>query len=199
MLDGSALFGYNHATTKRDVDFVSQEANGTTDGYGVGLDSGIGYRVDLDDDTTVTPRLGLDYTYDHENGYTETGAPGANLAIASGDQNLLESSIGATFATKISLPERDGTLDTLRPQLTVAWQHDVLNPSASVNEAFAGVADSSFTAVSANPGRDAANVGLGLNLTPHDMPTVAFYVRYDGSFSANETADAVTVGGKFAV
>ena len=199
VLDGSTLVGINHATTQRPIAFLSEQASGVTDGYGVGLDTGLGYRVDLDGgDTTLTPRMGIGYTFNSENAYTETGAPGANLAVGRSEQNLLETSLGATLATRLLVSRGDtGTLDTLRPEVSLGWQHDVLNPSASANEAFAGIASSSFTTVSASPGRDAANVGAGFSYTLGDIKAFTLYARYDGYVSANQIANIATGGFKY--
>ncbi|MFA4994453.1 MAG: autotransporter domain-containing protein [Bdellovibrionales bacterium] len=198
--DGSVLLSYNQAESRRTIVFMGQRADGHTDGYGVGFDAGLSYRMELDDDeTTLTPRIGLGYTYNWENGYTETGAPGANLSIRDSDHHFLKTAIGATLSSKHTVwrENNHGILDTVRPHLSLGWQHDVLNPVASVGASFADVGASSFTTTGANPGRDAVTTGAGFSYTPGDQPTLSLYARYDAALSAHQGSHTLTGGVKY--
>lgn len=193
----AVLLGYNEAASQRQIALLNETANGWTDGQGAAIDGGLSYRADLGNDTTFTPRAGLSYSYSHENGYTETGAPGANLIIGDSGQNLVQSTLGATLASKFYISHDDGSLDILRPEARIGWRHDWINPQASVSESFAGVSSSSFTATGTNPGRNAAVGGIGLSFSPADMKTLALYAHYDGVFATNETDSTVTGGVRY--
>jgi uncharacterized protein with beta-barrel porin domain len=162
--DGTVMFGINRATSQRQIAVLNETANGATAGYGTGFDTGVGYKIDPDDegDTVLTPRAGVSYTFTHENGYAETGAPGANLAVGAQNQSQFQTTLGATTSGKLFIASDDGSLDTIRPELRLGWRHDWIDPRALVGESFADVADTGFTARSASPGRDSALTGLGL-------------------------------------
>ena len=197
--DVSALGSVNDASTQRAIGFLGEEAMGKTSGYGFGLNTGVGYKFKLDAaNTTLTPRLGIDYSFNHENGYTETGAPGADLAIDAHNQNFLQTSLDATLATQFDIPHTDGLLDTLTPQLSLGWTHDVLTPVSTINESFTGASSSTFASTTASPGRDAGTIGVGVSYTPAALPTLAIYTRYDGSFSVNASNNSVTGGASLA-
>ena len=106
--DASLLFSYNTATSQRTIALLGRTATGSTDGYGAGLSAGLGYAIDLSEDTVLTPRVGASYTYTWQNGYNETGAPGANLAIRGLGQHQLQTSVAVTLASTLHLEHEFG-------------------------------------------------------------------------------------------
>jgi outer membrane autotransporter protein len=184
---------YNHATSQRYIAALNQAAQGTADGYGFGAGAGVGYHVALDDDTVLTPRMGLDYAYSHQNGFTEEGAPGADLHITAADQNLLQSSLGATLSTRFTdVFEESG--DMLRPEIRAGWLHEWIDPVTRLHESFADVTSPTFTVYGANPGRDVATAGVGFAYVPDAAKTFTVFARYDTLLSASESDHGVTVG-----
>jgi hypothetical protein len=49
---------------------------------------------------------------------------GGNLVIGDSEQNLVQSTLGATLASKFYVPHDDGSLDTLRQPRFLRWQRD---------------------------------------------------------------------------
>ena len=195
--DASVVGGFNHATSRRDVALLGTRANGQTDGYGATLDGGVSRCFALGEDATLTPRFGLDYIYNYENGYTETGAPGANLTFDSTRQTLIRSTLAATVEKSSHLSRNSGVLDELRSALTLGMRHDWRPVRAVVNESFAGVSASNFTTRSVTPGRETLLTGLGLSFVPGDLKTLEVYGRYDGAYADHESDNTLTLGAKF--
>ena len=106
--DASLLFSYNTATSQRTIALLGSTATGSTDGCGAGLSAGLGYAIDLSEDTVLMPRVGASYTYTWQNGYRETGAPGANLAVRGLGQHQLQMSVAVTLASTLHLEHEFG-------------------------------------------------------------------------------------------
>ncbi len=198
ILDGSVMAGYNTADSNRQVGIVGGTARGETDGYSFAASTGVSYPLSLADGSILTPRAGLAYTYNYENGYTETGAPGANLDVKGNGQNLLQTSLGATIkhTFKFAVQPKDKLSNTLTPEISIGWLHEALDPRTSVTESFDGIADSSFSSSGATPARDAAALGFGLTLIPADASTTIF-ARYEAALSSNQTDQSVVAGLRF--
>jgi autotransporter-associated beta strand protein len=196
VLDGMVLGAYNTATTDRTVSVIGETAHADTNGYGFGAEAGVGYPIVLEEDTILTPHAGLNYTYSYENGYTESGAPGANLTIGDKGQSFLQTALGITASHKFLLSYSDTTIssDAITPEVHVGWTHELLDPRAHVSESFLGVGGSGFTGYSASPGRDAAAVGGGFSFVPGDDKQLSIYMRYDAQVSHSESDHTVTAG-----
>ncbi|HEX3408301.1 MAG TPA: autotransporter outer membrane beta-barrel domain-containing protein, partial [Caulobacteraceae bacterium] len=187
--DLGGLVGFDHASVKRLIAApgVSRQASGSFDGLSAGVVGLVGDRFALSDGFTLEPHVGLEWNHVEQDGYTEAGAGGANLAVAGESQDAVQSLLGArvsrVFGGGLS---GDASLD---------WAHDFDDLTPRAAQSFAGVAGTGFTIVGVNPGRDAAVLHAGLN---YRTSRITFYARYDGSFSNRADDNAVTGGLKIA-
>ncbi len=198
-LDASALINASQARIYRDISFLGARARGETNGFGGGIEAGASYRFDLDDkETTLTPRLGVSYAYNWENGYSETGADGANLQMKGNGKHYLQTTVDMMLETKVLVwLGDDETPDSLYPHIQTGWEHNILNPATTVEASFVDVAGSAFSTVGQSPGRDAAKLGMGFSYIPGDIPTLSVYTNYGGTFFAKQTSHVGTGGIKY--
>ncbi len=195
-VDGSGLISYNHATSDRQIAVLSQTAHGVSDGFGLGFDAGISHRFGLSEDSTLLPRLGLNYTHTHQGSYTETGAPGANLAVSAQTQSLLQSDLGATLDMRYQLSGNTTTTHILVPHIHAGWLHEWFNPAAKVQQSFADLTSASFTTYGINQGRDAASLAVGATYVPGFGEDLSFYINYDAVISPDARSHTVIGGMK---
>ena len=200
VLDASVTGAYNTSNTKRTISSINATARGETNGYSLGVNVGGGYPIHFEEGTTLTPHVGLAYTYSHTNAYTETGASGANLSFTNHDQDMLQSSLGFTVKHKFVMDDGDSgkenSADVFTPEIHLGWLHEILNPSTSVTSSISGVAGSSFTTSGATPDRDAAIIGAGFNYDLNESH-FSIYSRYDATLSANQSDHSVTAGVRY--
>ena len=83
--------GYNSSDSKRQIDFggLSRVANGNYDGWDFHAGTGVGRLVNVDSDTTIIPKIRLDYYAVGNESYNESGAGVLNLHVDSQTQDAL--------------------------------------------------------------------------------------------------------------
>jgi outer membrane autotransporter protein len=130
----------------------------------------------------LTPFLGITVAHDNVGGFTESdpSGSGAALKVGSSSGNSLASDLGARVEAKWG---------AWTPEVSLAWEHEFLNPVLSVTNAFAAAPGVSFTELSSNPGSDWAVVGVGTTYTIN--PSNAVTLKYDGRFASGYSASAV--------
>jgi uncharacterized protein with beta-barrel porin domain len=89
---------------------------------------------------TFEPRIGLDYDHKDQHGFTETGAGAANLRIGGEDRDALRSNVG----TRLHAIWDFGSDQSLMPELSVAWAHNLVDPAVSLAERFVAGKNASF-------------------------------------------------------
>ncbi len=107
---------------------------------------------------TFGPTLGVQYVHLDVDGYTETGLPGANLAVNQAETDSLRSGLGG----RISYAIKDGGV-LFNPHLSASWQHEFLDQSRGITSQFNGIGAGSFVVNTPNPSRDSALVDVGLD------------------------------------
>ena len=152
-----------------------------------------GYRFGLDtvSRASVTPFARLEASTVWQGAFTEWGADGLNLAVASQSTTTLRSVLGAEFAASYRL----GMQAPLDLQLRLGWAHDYADMSRPVTAAFAAAPGAAFTIQGAAPPRDSLMVGLGASTLIDERYTLFF--RYDGDIAAGATNHALTAGIRF--
>ncbi|OYV06823.1 MAG: hypothetical protein CFE26_04215 [Verrucomicrobiales bacterium VVV1] len=161
--------GYNSYDTKRASMFGF--ANGSSDGWQ--LDALINTGYDFHQGNwTFTPNASLGYTQVNLNSFTETGSL-SSLSFPDQSQDSLRSELGA----KISYAAVVNGMK-ITPQLRIAWQHEFLDSTQSIDSRFATGTSPLFSVDGPRIGRDRAviSAGLGIQFTP----SVSGYVFYDG-------------------
>ncbi len=166
-IDGMAGYAYSRATGDRPVISVNETASSAHEGNE--LDAALQARVRLDrGPVSVTPMAGLRVAALHENGFTETGAPGFNMTMPSQWTESVRPFAGVRFDTAV----RTAGGMIVRPELDAAYSHELLNTPASIVEIGGGA----FSTSSPTPSRDAFR--FGGSVKTEAAKAVSFYAAY---------------------
>jgi outer membrane autotransporter protein len=184
---GRVMGGATTTSTNRGVDFPGESptANGSMNGWG-GLAAGeVGYRFNVKG-ATLEPYAGLTAQTLSQRGFTESTSFG--LDFPSQSYGLLTSAVGIAASETFQA----GAF-TFMPVAKVAWTHELRNDTLTTQ---AALFDAPFTIAAANPGRDAALVGL--QLAVWQTENVRVFATYTGQFSRNATSQQVAGGVRIA-
>ena len=170
--NGLAAYTRNRYSTDRDVVFpgFSSDATGSTNGNQESVNLDGGYDWHATDRLTLGPIAGLQYVHLDVDGFNETGAGVTNLAVSSQNMNSLQSRVGA----RVDYHLLTSKTSSFAAELHAAWQHEYLDDSRGISASFENLGGglAPFTVQTSSPQRDAAVVGLGLNVTVHDRLTL---------------------------
>lgn len=152
-------FEFDSYDSRRRISFANATAQGDSDGWKgyTYLERGVvlGGRQ-----LAVQPFGGLQYIYARQNGFTETGAGAANLAVPGIDANSLRSALGTRLFANRMTP--GGRLFT--PEVRAAWLHEFLETETEFTTQFASVGGvNSFSIIGLGMGRDWALMGTGVD------------------------------------
>ena len=172
----SAAVNRQNYDSVRRADFTGFDgaANGKFNGQSVTLQSEFGYPLTLPADVIVTPLAALAYSYQHVDGYKETGGNGMALDVDASHTQSVTSDIGARVAKTF-----DTGLGSLTPFAQVSWIHQYDNRRTSSNATFAAdtLGETQFTSKGATPVKDMA--GLSLGSTLYNANDISLDARYD--------------------
>jgi autotransporter-associated beta strand protein len=116
---------------------------------------------------TFGPTGGVQYVHLDVNSFTESGLPGADLAVDQNQADSLRSRLGG----EVSYAFQDGGL-IFTPHFNASWQHEFLDQGRGITSQFDGVGAGSFVVRTANPSRDSALMDLGLDAQIDETWTV---------------------------
>lgn len=173
-VDGSLTYGRHDYDSTRLVNFAgapSQVAKASFAGQQYGAKTEVGYPLAVGA-ATVTPLASLAYNHLSQDGYTETGAAGANLVVDGSDGDSLRSGLGTKLSASFAMP---GGL-VLKPNARAVWLHEFYGTAPDQTAAFAA-GGGAFITSGLKLARDAADLGVGLDLTSDDSLTLS--ARYD--------------------
>ncbi|NIY49335.1 autotransporter outer membrane beta-barrel domain-containing protein [Cedecea colo] len=160
----------------RRADFTgfSGSAQGKFNGQSITLQSEFGYPLTLPAEVIVTPLAALAYSYQHVDGYNETGGNGMALDVSSSHTQSVESNIGARLEKTF-----DTGLGNLTPYAQVSWIHQYDNNETRSTATYAAdtVGETSFTSRGVAPVEDMAGVAIGSTL--YDANDLSLDARYD--------------------
>ncbi len=165
----------NYNSTRR-ADFTgfSGSAQGKFNGQSVTLQSEFGYPLTLPAEVIVTPLAALSYSYQHVDGYKETGGNGMALDVISSHTQSVVSNIGARLEKTF-----DTGLGNLTPFAQLSWIHQYDNNETSSTATYAAdtIGETSFTSRGVAPVEDMAGVAIGSTL--YDANDLSLDARYD--------------------
>lgn len=165
----------NYNSTRR-ADFTgfSGSAQGKFNGQSVTLQSEFGYPLTLPAEVVVTPLAALSYSYQHVDGYKETGGNGMALNVSSSHTQSVVSNIGARLEKTF-----DTGLGNLTPFAQVSWIHKYDNNETSSTATYAAdtIGETSFTSRGVAPVEDMAGMAIGSTL--YDANDLSLDARYD--------------------
>lgn len=134
----------------------------------------------------VTPFVGLEVFTDSRESFTEKGAGIANLDVDRERMESLQSSLGVRL-------EKTWTTDsgkTLMPMLEVAWAHEYLDETATLNAGFADAPGSRFSVEGPELDRNRARVGAGIAVNLSDASQLT--MGYQGEFAGSDDTHMVS-------
>jgi len=187
-VDGAIAATYASIDSKRH--FGGGTAKGDTEATGAGIIAGIGLVLHAES-FVLEPRIGLDYDYNRQDGFTERGAGAANLRISGDDHDALRCNIGMRLHTLLDLPSGAG----LMPEFSAAWAHELIEPSVTLRERPVAANNSSFLVRGEKPPQEFLLIGVGLSYHPDGSDEI--FVRYDGAWAKHDIhGDAISAGAK---
>lgn len=184
VFDGRVAGGVSTTGTSRDVIFPglsTPTVTGSVNGWSALVAGEAGYRFDVAN-VKVKPYVGLTHQFFRQNAFTESTDFG--LSFPSQTFTKLTTAAGAHATTTF---QSRGV--TFMPQVKVAWLHDLRNDALTTQ---AALLDDPMTIQAADPGRDAALVGL--QLAAWRTQNLRVFGSYNGEFRSNARSHQVTGG-----
>lgn len=185
VIDVRAAAGPTQVQTSRTTSLTSSPITGDTKGVGASIGIEAGYLIPVAQ-FTMKPYAGIAWQGLRLNGYSETPQP-FGLTYPAQTFDKLTTTLGVAFSTTV----RVAGAVTLMPELKLGWAHD-LRDTTLVSQA--ALLDSPFSVNAAEPGRDAALVGL--KLAGWTRESLRLFVAYNGEFRSNATSHQVSGGGR---
>jgi len=161
-------------------------ANGSTDGgnFNVLVAAGYDWKKGA---LSIGPTANFQFTYVGLAGFTESGSI-APLNFP--DQN--SESERTAFGMKASYEWKVGRV-IMKPEISLAWQHEYGDQAYSIVSSFASGGGNSFTVNGPQIGRDSLLVGAGAAALLSDR--ISIYAYYDGEFGrTNYQSSSVSAG-----
>jgi outer membrane autotransporter protein len=137
----------------------------------------------------VTPFVGLGYLHQTIDQFTETGAGIEDLTVK-GDEDSLQTSLGIRASTTFQVGS-----GWLMPEVRASWQHEFLDDSQQITNAFAINPGDTFIIKGAKLSRDSGTVGAGLTYTM--SPSTKLFLDYDFRGNSDFTSHMVSAGLKW--
>jgi outer membrane autotransporter protein len=161
-------------------------ANGSTDGGDLNVLFAAGYDWKKGG-LSIGPTANFQYTYVGFSGFTESGS----LAPLKFNNQNAESEPTA-FGMKASYDWKVGRV-IIKPEISVAWQHEYGDQAYSIVSSFASGAGNSFTVNSPQIGRDSLLIGAGAAILLSER--ISIYAYYDGELGrTNYQSNNVSAG-----
>ena len=179
--------GYNSYDTKRSS--LLGYAEGSPEGWELDTMINTGYDF-RQGNWTFSPTASIAYTRVNLDSFTETGSL-TPLSYPSQHQDSLRTELGARIAYTAVL----GGM-TITPQVRIAWQHEFLDSTQSMDSRFIGGSGPTFTVDGPHMDRDRAVMSAGISA--QITPTVCVYGFYDGhiggsDYSSNQVSAGVKI------
>ena len=186
-LDGMASYAWYDNDSRRAT--IGGTAKGDYDSEVFATYAETGYAFEVER-FTVTPFLGVGYTYAETDSFTETGAGAFDLRVGSSDAESLTSTLGVDLSARLKM-----SWDVfLVPEIRLGWEHEYLDDQQSVGVNFAGMPASSYTVLSSQVADDSAVIGAGF--TVEMGPVWELFLDYDGKLNRDYSQHAVSGGVK---
>lgn len=154
--DASLSFGWHMYDVDRDQLTLGRTAKADFDGYDLAGYLRGGYDYEINDWMYITPHASLQYTYLDVDGFTESGAGGANLNVDSRDSDSLRTRLGTALNWKFDV----GLV--LMPTVYGGWEHEWLEDD-NLDASFAA-GGTPFSVDTGNREEDAFYFGAGVNV-----------------------------------
>jgi autotransporter-associated beta strand protein len=178
-----AFGGVSSYETERNT--AGGTSKGDTDGWDAGATALLGYDFPVTEDVSITPYVGITYTHAHFDAFTESGSGSLDLAMDGGHYNSLRSKLGFDIDWKMPTESAKLTLG-----VGLAWEHELLDDSASLKGGFATAGAGRFEGEAPTLSRDLLSVGPQMILAFGDGNQIRLGYRYQYGFN-DETGHRV--------
>jgi len=189
-LDATVGYAHDFIDGRRFITPVAKTATSSHDGDEVTGAIQASFSLDALS-ATIVPRAGLRYAHLSEDGFSEAGAPGFNLDVASRDADSLRPFIGVSAAK--SFMTSGGTV--LTPRFDIDYSRETMNnaPSNTVT-----VGSGSFIVDGLQPSRDRLALGAGIEASVSRSLTL--HAGYNATLpTGNLFAQSFEVGVSYAL
>ncbi|MBN9049224.1 MAG: autotransporter domain-containing protein [Rhizobiales bacterium] len=186
VFDLRAAAGPSRIQTSRDLILTPAPVTGNASGFGGGVSVEAGYRIPVGI-ATLKPFAGLAWQGFRRDGYTETQQP-FGLTFPSQYFEKITTTLGIAASTQTRF--ENGF--TLMPEIKLGWGHD-WRDSTLVTQA--ALLDQPFSVNGAQPGRDAALVGVKFAGWMHQ--NFRLFVAYNGEFRSNAASHQLSGGARY--
>ncbi len=188
-LNGMVNGAINNYDTKRTILSNGDRVSADYDGYQFGARAELG-KVMMYNNTMITPKAMLNYSYANIDDYTETGS---TLATTVDNENFSElvAGLGVQLAKDYAM---DSTT-TLRPTLDLMYTYDVVDDEAQANATFVGT-NVTFSPEGIDDARSGLKFGAGLGI----MSTggLDFNINYEGEARSDYLSHTGMLKARFA-
>ncbi|MDO8289664.1 MAG: autotransporter domain-containing protein [Parvibaculum sp.] len=164
--DGTLAYAHDFVDTRRPTATGTATASYGSDELSAALQAS--YRLNMGG-ASVTPKAGIHYTHLKDDSFTESGAPGFNLAVASRNADSLRPFVGVSVAK--SFKTEGGA--RLTPKLSLEYSHETMNnaPTSTVS-----VGGGTFIVNGLEPSRNRVTAGAGIDANVSD--TLSLHAGY---------------------
>lgn len=180
--NGMLSVGRNSYNQGRAIDFLGTTAAASYRGWQGQVKVGTGYDIPLRSGMTVTPLASLQATRVENDGYQESGAGVANMAVNKQGFNSVESELAAklTASTDTSMGRLIGDWQT-------GWVHSFTNKAIATTATMGGT---SFVTSTSRLAKDGAHIVLRGTL--QRTSNLSFSLEYDGNVRSNFRSQTAT-------
>lgn len=182
-LNGNLTFGLHSTDASRQVNVGTFSERADADYDSVSVQAAVEAGQTLQTTAAgfdVTPFVGLEAFTDSRESFTESGAGVANLDVDRERMESLQSSVGVRFE---NIWTTDGG-KTLMPMLELAWVHEYLDETATLNAGFAAAPSSRFSVEGSELDRNRARVGAGIGAKLSEASQLT--LGYQGEFAGSD-------------
>jgi len=174
-LMGQAGGAFNHYQGSRGIPAGGVGASSDYDGWGYFANAKTGYDLPLQDGFMLTPFAALTHIGNHLDSYTETGAGGLDLSVASSNPRTTTGRIGAQLAKSFVTENRT----ILRPQIRLDYLHDFQRDDQATTANFNGTGVAgTFATNGIVQNRNGIDAGIGLDIMAVDNLTFSANYNY---------------------
>ena len=192
-VDGALGYAYNWGSLARTIAFpgVFRTAQGSPTANQFLASAEAGRELAVASRLSLTPFVRLEVSASGQNAFTETGAGAISLNAQAQNTTGVRSLLGAEIATALPL----GETGILSVAVRAGWAHDYADVTGALTASFVGKPDTGFTVVGPAPDRNAALLGVSLNLP---LSLGQAFVTYDATVAQGYATQAAMLGLKVA-
>jgi len=173
--DRQVVVGALAATASADYD---------ADQFGVNVEGG--KVIPLNNNTSLTPFVGVDYSHLSRDSFTETGAGAANLSVQNQDDDSLRTKLGVRLSHTIETTNET----TITPSIAIAYVREHLDNVSRVQSGFSAAPNTTF--LIDGPDLDRNRLALNAGITASFSENSHLNIGYSGEIAGSDDHHAVS-------